>query len=64
MKQCGKELNLDVEEIKKLHVYTGKLEGIDKCFVDCVLKKDGTVSFLSGLTYLHHRALQSQIDGN
>ncbi|XP_026330861.1 general odorant-binding protein lush-like [Hyposmocoma kahamanoa] len=44
MEECGKELNLDAKEIKKLHVTNGKLEGIDKCFVSCVLKKEGTIN--------------------
>lgn len=49
MEECGKELNLDAKEIKKQHVTNGKIEGIDKCFVGCVLKKEGTVSYLSVL---------------
>lgn len=43
---CAKELNQNAEEIKEKHK-SGNLESIDKCLINCVLKRDGTVSCFS-----------------
>lgn len=45
--ECGKELNQNVDTIKEQYKSTGKFDGVDKCFIACVLKKAGSVSYFT-----------------
>lgn len=49
--ECAKEFSLDVDDLHEKHKSKESLDGIDKCFFGCVLKKKGMVSCCTGLGY-------------
>ncbi|XP_026330998.1 uncharacterized protein LOC113238372 [Hyposmocoma kahamanoa] len=42
--ECAKDFSLNVDDLKEQHKSKDSLDGVDKCFVGCILKKKGVIN--------------------